>query len=106
MVGDIETVTGFALTGVRHVYIHEKKEETLAKLDELLVGENMGFIIITYPIVDELGSEFEEKMRTKGLFPIVLKVPDKTGAVPKIDELRELIKRTVGVEVVVRAEGD
>lgn len=106
MIGNIETVTGFALAGVRHVYIHEKKEGTLAKLDELSADENMGLIIITYPIADELGSELKEKMRTKRLLPIVLKVPDKTGVVPKVDELRELIKRTVGAEVVVRAEGD
>jgi len=51
-----------------------------------------------------LGLEFEEKMRMKGLLPIVLKVPDRTGAVPEVDELRELIKRTVGAEVVVRVE--
>jgi vacuolar-type H+-ATPase subunit F/Vma7 len=106
VIGDIETAAGFALAGVRHVYIHERKEETLAKLDEFFADENMSLVIITYPIADELGSEFKEKMRTKGLLPIILKVPDKTGVVPKVDELRELIKRTVGAEVVVRAEGD
>lgn len=104
VVGDIETVTGFALAGVRHVYLHERKEATLAKLDRLFADGDIGLIIVTYPIVDELGSEFKEKIRRKGLLPIVLKIPDKTGEVPKVDELRELIKRTVGAEVVVRAE--
>ncbi len=102
VVGDIETVTGFALAGVRYVYIHERKDETLARLDELFTDEDVGLIIVTYPIADELGLELEEKIRRKRLLPIVLKIPDKTGVVPKVDELHELIKRTVGAEVVVR----
>ncbi len=104
VVGDLETVTGFALSGVRHVHVHERKEETLAKFDELFANENVGLIVVTYPIIDELGQELEEKLRTKKLLPIILRVPDKTGAVPEVDELRDLIKRTVGAEVVVKAE--
>jgi V/A-type H+-transporting ATPase subunit F len=104
VVGDVETATGFALAGVRHVYIHERKDETLAKFDDLLANENMGLIITTHSIAGELDPEFKEKMRRKKLLPVVLKVPDKSGTVPEVDELYELIKRTVGTEVVVRAE--
>lgn len=104
VVGDIETATGFALAGVRRVYIHGRKEETLAKFDELFADENIGLVITTHPIAEDLGPEFKEKVRRKKLLPVVLRVPDKAGAVPEVDELYELIKRTVGREVVVRAE--
>ena len=104
VVGDLETVTGFALAGVRRGHVHERKGETLAKFDELFADESVGIVIVTYPVADELGSELEEKLRRKKMLPIVLKVPDNTGAVPEVDELRELIKRTVGAEVVVKAE--
>ncbi len=104
-IGDIETATGFALAGVSYTHVHVEKEETLAKLDEFFADESMGLVIITHPVVDELGFEFKQRMRTKRLFPIVLKIPDKTGAVPKVDELYELIRRTVGAEIVVKAEG-
>ena len=97
VVGDLETVTGFALAGVRRGHVHERKGETLAKFD-------VGIIVVTYPVADELGSELEEKLRRKKLLPIVLRVPDKTGAVPEVDELSELIKRTVGTDIVVKSE--
>lgn len=105
MIGDLETATGFALAGVPYTHVHVEKKETLAKLDELFTDESVGLVIITHPVVDELGDEFRWRMMVKKLFPIVLKIPDKTGAVPKVDELYELIKRTVGAEVVIRAEG-
>jgi vacuolar-type H+-ATPase subunit F/Vma7 len=44
-------------------------------------------------------------MRTKRLLPIVLQIPDKTGYVPEVDELRETVKRTVGAEIVLKKEG-
>jgi V/A-type H+-transporting ATPase subunit F len=105
VIGDLETATGFALAGVLYAHVHVEKEETLSKLDELFADETMGLVMITHSVVDELGDEFRQRMREKKLFPIVLKIPDKTGMVPKVDELYELIRRTVGAEVVVRAEG-
>ena len=101
-IADAETAAGFALAGVQDVYVHERKEETLAKLDELLASEDVGIVFITYRVAEELGFEFRRRMRTKKLLPVVLRVPDKTGWVPKVDELQEIIRRTVGVEVIVK----
>jgi vacuolar-type H+-ATPase subunit F/Vma7 len=44
--------------------------------------------------------------REKKLLPIVLKIPDKTGYAPTADELRDIIRRTVGAEIVVKREGE
>jgi vacuolar-type H+-ATPase subunit F/Vma7 len=101
-IADAETAAGFALAGVQDVYIHERKEETLTKLDGLLVGEDVGIVFITYRIAEELGFEFRRRMRVKKLLPVVLRIPDKTGWVPKVDELQEIIRRTVGAEIIVK----
>jgi vacuolar-type H+-ATPase subunit F/Vma7 len=101
-IADAETAAGFALAGVREVYIHEKKEATLVKLDELLASEGIGIIFITYSIAEELGFDFKRRMRAKKALPIVLRIPDKTGWVPKVDELQEIIRRTVGAEIIVK----
>ncbi|MFH1820814.1 MAG: V-type ATP synthase subunit F [Methanobacteriota archaeon] len=103
-VGDRDTVTGLALAGATYTYIHEKKDDTITKLNEFLAKEEIGLILLTHRVVEELGLEFRELMRGKRLLPLVLKIPDKTGYAPKVDELREIIKRTVGAEIIVKEE--
>lgn len=105
VIGDVDTTTGFALAGASYVHVHIKKEETFAKLGELLASEDFGLVLITHRIAEELGAEFGWMLKTKKLLPVVLRIPDKTGYMPKVDELYELIKRTVGAKIVVRAEG-
>lgn len=105
VVGDQDTATGFALAGVTHVHIHVSKDETLAKLREFLTSGKIGLVLITHPIAEELGLEFSQMTKVKGLLPLVLRIPDKTGYVPKIDELTEIIRRTVGAEIVLRKGG-
>lgn len=105
VIGDADTATGFALAGASYTYVHAGKDRTLAKLAKFMTSEEIGLVFITHPIAEELGAEFRRMMRTKKLLPVVLRIPDKTGYAPKVDELYELIKRTVGAEIVVRAEG-
>jgi len=104
VIGDADTATGFALAGVSYTYVHVDKDGTLAKLAEFMASVEIGLVLITHPIAEELGAEFRRMMRMKKLLPVVLRIPDKTGYIPKVDELYELIKRTVGAEIVVRAE--
>lgn len=104
-VGDVDTVTGFALAGVPYIHVHVEKVETLAKLEELFVREDVGLVLITYRVAEELGEEFRSMMRTKKLLPVVLRIPDKTGFAPEVDELHELIKRTVGAKIVEKIRG-
>lgn len=105
VIGDIDTTTGFALAGAQYVHVHIDKNGTRSKLGELLADKEIGLVLITHRIAEELGAEFRMTIRKKGLLPIVLRIPDKTGYTPKVDELYNLIKRTVGAEIVVRAEG-
>jgi len=104
-VGDADTAVGFALAGATHTYVHVEKGETLSKLAELLKAPDVGVLLLTHRVAEELEPELRRMMREKGVFPVVLKIPDKTGYMPRVDELLELIRRTVGAEVVVRAEG-
>ena len=104
VIGDADTATGLALAGATYTHVHIEKESTLSKLRELLAARDVGVLLITHRVAEELEPELRWAMREKGVFPVVLKIPDKTGYVPRVDELLELIRRTVGAEVVVRAE--
>ncbi len=102
VIGDQDTTTGFALSGVTHAHVHTSKDETLAKLSEFLKSERISLVLITHRIAEELGFEFNQMIRAKRLLPLVLRIPDKTGYVPKVDELQEIIRRAVGAEIVLR----
>jgi len=104
VVGDQDTVTGLALAGATYAHIHTTNEETLAKLNEFFDSEEIGVLLITHRVAEELGYDFRRMVRTKRLLPLVLRIPDKTGYVPKVDELREIIRRTVGAEIMIKKE--
>jgi len=105
-IGDRDTVAGFALAGVAYTYIHSKKEETLAKLNGFLNSREIGLILLTHRVAEELGFELRQMIQKKKLLPMMLRIPDKTGYAPKTDELRDLIRRTVGAEIIVKREGE
>ena len=105
VIGDQETVTGFALAGATYAHIHTTREETLAKLSEFFASGEIGLVLITHRVVEELEPDFRQMLWAKRLIPLVLRIPDKTGYMPKFDELREIIRRTVGAEIMVRKEG-
>ena len=102
-IGDIDFISGFGLAGVSQLYLHERMEATLAKIRELFDNPEIGLIILPHRIASQISPELKE-LRRKKPAPLVLAVPDKSGWMPEVDELRELIKRTVGAEVVVRRE--
>lgn len=106
VIGDLETTIGLALAGATHACVHKTKDKTLAKLKEFLGSDEIGLILLTHRIAEELGFEFRQAMREKRVLPLVLRIPDKTGHTPKVDELREIIRRTVGAEIMVRKEGE
>jgi len=104
VVGDRETVTGFALAGVARGYVPSSREEALSLLRGLLGEEGVGLILLTHRLAEELGEELKKMVRGKGPFPMLLRIPDRTGYRPERDELEEMVRRTVGAEVVVRKE--
>ncbi len=105
-IGDRDTAVGLSLAGTSYIHIHTAKDSTLARLNEFLTNKEIGIVLITHRVVDELGLEFSLLIHRKRLLPLVLRIPDKTGYAPKVDELREIIRRTVGAEVIVKGEGE
>ncbi len=104
VIGELETVIGMSLGGVSRSHVRSTPEENLSKLEEFLNDGEIGLIIVTHSVAEELGTNFRQIMRKKGPLPVVLRIPDKTGRVPKYDELSEMIKRTVGAEIVLKKE--
>jgi V/A-type H+-transporting ATPase subunit F len=100
-IGDVDFISGFGLGGVPRLILHESYEKTLKHLRELFDDPRVGLIILPHKIAAQFSPELKELRRKKPV-PVILAVPDKSGWKPEIDELRELIKRTVGAEVVIK----
>jgi len=99
IIGDIDTVTGFKLGGVKKGIIVNNEEEAKNALDELLDSE-ISIIIITQKIADTIREHINKRLGSDVL-PMVIEIPDKSGSSEGgADQMAALIKRVIGVEMV------
>ncbi|ADC46551.1 A1A0 archaeal ATP synthase subunit F AhaF [Methanobrevibacter ruminantium M1] len=99
IIGDIDTVTGFKLGGVKRGIIVNNDEEAKDALDELL-NDEISIIIITQKIADNIREHINRRLGSDVL-PMVIEIPDKSGSSEGgADQMAALIKRVIGVEMV------
>ena len=99
VIGDIDTVIGFKLGGVKKSYDAKTDDDAKNALDEL-IDKDISVIIITEKIADNIREHINKKIGSKTL-PMVIEIPDKTGSSDRdTDPMNELIKRVIGVEMV------
>lgn len=98
VVGDSDTVTGFRLAGIGEA--HEVKEpREVVKTLKKLMKEDVGLIIITERLADQVRDETSMLMEGK-TFPLIVEIPDKRGPIEgKVDPIMALIKKAVGVDI-------
>ena len=98
VIGDIDTVTGFRLGGVREGRVVNNKEEAEKALDDL-IETNVSIIIITDKIADEIRVHMNKTIGSE-IVPMVIEIPDKEGMSESDgDQMRALIKRVIGVDI-------
>ncbi|XRO75219.1 V-type ATP synthase subunit F [Methanocaldococcus sp. 28A] len=93
VVGDRETAIGFRLAGLTDVYEVKNDEEAVKAVNELANNENIAFIIITERIAESI------KDKIKNIDKVIVEIPDKYGKLDRIDPVRELIRKAVGVSM-------
>ncbi|KZX15888.1 V-type ATP synthase subunit F [Methanobrevibacter cuticularis] len=99
VIGDIDTVTGFKIGGVKKGFIVEKDEDAKNALNEL-IETDISIIIITEKIADNIREHINKKIGSDVL-PMIIEIPDKFGSSDRdVDPMGELIKRVIGVEMV------
>ncbi|HIP75226.1 MAG TPA: V-type ATP synthase subunit F [Thermococcus paralvinellae] len=96
LMGDRDTALGFKLAGVHEVYSFEETpmdyERAKNKLKELIEREDVGIILITERLAQRIGIP-------DVAFPIILQIPDKFGSVFGEEQLREIVRKAIGVEL-------
>ncbi len=96
VVGDPDTALGFKLAGAHEVYSFGSTpleiQRANNKLKELVGREDVGIILITETLAQRV--ELPEVD-----FPIILQIPDKSGSRFGEAQLREIVRRAIGVEL-------
>ena len=98
IIGDLDTVTGFKLGGVKDGIVVKTDEEAEQAFDKLL-NEKISIILITEKIALE-NRHFIEKLTKNSALPMIIEIPDKSGPIGADDPMNDLIKRVIGVDMV------
>lgn len=99
VIGDRDTVTGFALTGIKDLYAVSDNEEAKSALAELMQNPEIGVIIITERFSQTLQTDIRRWREEKPLYPLIVEIQDKKGKIEREDPIRLLIKRAVGLDI-------
>jgi len=98
VIADQDTVIGFKLAGVGLIYPVTSIEEARRALERLSKRDDIGTIIITERLADNLRDLIKELYKKTSL--IIVEIPDKYGPIEReVDPIRELIRTTLGVEI-------
>ena len=104
VIGDEDTIIGFGLTGIKYLSTVMKstdEKEIKEMVKEFILNPEIGFIIISQTISERIREDFERIKLDKPLYPIFIELPDKRGELSdRIDPIRALIRRAIGMDVV------
>jgi V/A-type H+-transporting ATPase subunit F len=99
VIGDSTTVLGFKLAGVKDAIETQDPTKAVEALRRLFKNQEMGLIIITERLADKLRDEID-KLTEGVVTPLIVEIPDKSGTIEKkVDPIKELVRRAVGVEI-------
>ncbi len=99
VIGDHSTVTGFRLAGVNEGFEAADGKEALPILKEKFKEKEAGLIIITEKIYGEIEDEIK-RLTEKRVTPMIVAIPDSKGFFEeRVDPIRELVKKAVGIEI-------
>lgn len=98
VIGDIDTVTGFKLGGIKEGRVVESADEAKENIKNL-IDNGYTIILITEKIALE-NRHFIEKLTKNSALPMIIEIPDKSGPIGADDPMNDLIKRVIGVDMV------
>ncbi|AGB05165.1 archaeal/vacuolar-type H+-ATPase subunit F [Aciduliprofundum sp. MAR08-339] len=101
VIGDRDMVNGFQLAGIKDVYEANDPWKIKEILDDVKFMKDVAIVIISRRMAQEIRDFLDEWKREKGIYPIILEIPDKKGGEFE-DPMRSLVKRAIGVDILKR----
>jgi V/A-type H+-transporting ATPase subunit F len=97
VIGDEDTVLGFALAGVQG-YTVSSRDEAVAGLEAALKDECVGIILITERIAELIRDEVDNYVFSRS-FPLIVEIADRLGPVAGRPGLREMVNQAIGIKL-------
>jgi len=95
IVGDSFTVDTFRLIGIQGVAV-ENEEEAKSQIEKYLSTDDVGIILVSQTLADQLGDTFERYMTRRSL-PLILSLPDRITPGKGAENLATLIESSIGI---------
>jgi len=97
ILGDEDTVLGFAMVGVSGRVVRDADEARRA-FEAVLEDKEAGIIIITERIADMIRPMVDRYLFTVS-FPLIVEIPDRMGKQPGKPEIRDLVNTAIGIRL-------
>ncbi len=97
VIGDRATVTGFRLAGINHSMVAQPSEAA-QKIEAILDQGNTSILVVTEKLMAGLDWRLKKKIERTAK-PVIVAVPDKSGPAVGAESLKDLIKKTLGLEL-------
>lgn len=92
-----DTWVGMQLAGIDGVVVHTR-EEILRVIKEAVRNEDIGILILTEKVVDQVKEEvFRMKLTTKR--PLIVEIPDRHGSSRSRDMITNYIRDAAGISI-------
>ena len=95
IVGDSFTVDTFRLIGVQGV-VAEDGEAAKIQIERVLSEDDLGIVLVSQTLADQLGDAFERYMERRSL-PLILSLPDRVTRGKGAEKLAALVESAIGI---------
>ena len=97
IIGDEDTVLGFAIVGVSGRVATDAGEAQRA-FETLLQDQETSIIIMTERVADMMRATVDQYLFTE-TFPLIVEIPDRHGPAPDRPGIRELVNNAIGIKI-------
>ena len=97
IIGDEDTVLGFAMVGVTGK-VARNGDEARSAFETMLKDRQAGIIIITERVADMIRPLVNEYLFSAS-FPLIVEIPDRKGKIPGRPEIKEMANAAIGVKL-------
>jgi V/A-type H+-transporting ATPase subunit F len=101
-VGDTDFIAGFQLAGVKDVYEASDSWKAKNALEIIRDMHDVAIVIIQRRFAREIRDYINEWKESKWIYPIILELPDHRERGEHEDQMRDVIKRAIGIDMMKR----
>lgn len=94
---NLDTLTGMRLAGIQGTMIHTK-EEALEQLTSIRHDKNIGIILVTEKIANEIREEIEA-LKEDSPLPLILEIPDRHGSIKDKNYILNYVRESIGIKL-------